>query len=202
MVKDGNAWHYKKYSDSATLAQAEVTARKAKTGLWQSDDPMAPWDYRYSPPSARGPPVVAQPGNDVGGAVAPGESIVFITRTGTKYHRDGCRYLSKSRIPIGLTDAAARYGPCSVCKPPRGTGISRPNPGVTAPVMSSVSAVGRIRWIAKDDSVAQGATKSGLSDGPALPRLRRSRNGQARRPCSGSRNRSRPPPVRSKGGRP
>jgi hypothetical protein len=44
---------------------------------------------------------------------------VYVTRTGEKYHRDGCRYLSRSRIAISLKDAVARgFGPCSVCKPP------------------------------------------------------------------------------------
>ncbi len=48
------------------------------------------------------------------------EQTVYITRTGRKYHRDGCRYLSHSRIPISLKDAQANgYTPCSVCNPPR-----------------------------------------------------------------------------------
>lgn len=46
-------------------------------------------------------------------------ATVYITRTGSKYHRDGCRYLSKSKIPMTLNDAKQHYGPCSVCKPPR-----------------------------------------------------------------------------------
>lgn len=49
----------------------------------------------------------------------PQSVTVYITRTGGKYHRDGCRYLSKSRIPVSLKEAAARYEPCKVCKPPR-----------------------------------------------------------------------------------
>jgi hypothetical protein len=45
---------------------------------------------------------------------------VYVTRTGKKYHRDGCRYLRSSRIPVSLKDAKDRgYTPCSVCKPPR-----------------------------------------------------------------------------------
>lgn len=45
---------------------------------------------------------------------------VYITNTGKKYHRDGCRYLSKSKIAISLKDAEARgYTPCSVCDPPQ-----------------------------------------------------------------------------------
>ena len=48
------------------------------------------------------------------------EIIVYITKTGKKYHRSGCRYLSRSMIPISLSDAKSRgYTPCSVCKPPR-----------------------------------------------------------------------------------
>ena len=45
--------------------------------------------------------------------------IVYITETGTKYHRDGCRYLSHSKIAIYLSEAKAQgYTPCSVCNPP------------------------------------------------------------------------------------
>lgn len=45
---------------------------------------------------------------------------VYITATGHKYHRDGCRYLSRSKIPVTLEEAQAEgYTPCSVCKPPR-----------------------------------------------------------------------------------
>ena len=45
--------------------------------------------------------------------------IVYITETGTKYHRNGCRYLSQSKIPITLGEAKRKgYTPCSVCNPP------------------------------------------------------------------------------------
>ena len=43
----------------------------------------------------------------------------YITETGKKYHRVGCRYLSKSDITVTLAVAKARgLGPCSVCRPP------------------------------------------------------------------------------------
>ena len=48
----------------------------------------------------------------------PAKITVYVTRTGEKYHRDGCRYLSRSKIPMSLKEAAKRFGPCSVCKPP------------------------------------------------------------------------------------
>ena len=50
---------------------------------------------------------------------APPDITVYITNTGKKYHNSGCRYLSKSRIPISLTQAKQRgYTACSACRPP------------------------------------------------------------------------------------
>lgn len=46
------------------------------------------------------------------------ELTVYITDTGSKYHRDGCRYLSRSKHAISLSDAQSRgYDACSVCRP-------------------------------------------------------------------------------------
>jgi len=47
-----------------------------------------------------------------------GDYTVYITNTGEKYHRDGCRYLARSKIPIKKSDAIKQgYTPCSVCNP-------------------------------------------------------------------------------------
>jgi hypothetical protein len=46
------------------------------------------------------------------------EIIVYITKSGTKYHRSECRHLSKSKVPIDLESAKEKYSPCSTCKPP------------------------------------------------------------------------------------
>jgi hypothetical protein len=44
---------------------------------------------------------------------------VYITRTGSKYHTAGCRYLRRSSISVDLKTALSQgYGPCSVCRPP------------------------------------------------------------------------------------
>ena len=48
----------------------------------------------------------------------PASVTVYVTKTGEKYHRDGCRYLRQSRIAMSLKEAARRFDPCSVCKPP------------------------------------------------------------------------------------
>lgn len=43
---------------------------------------------------------------------------VYITKTGTKYHLDGCRHLSKSKIPISRAKAIKQgYTPCAHCDP-------------------------------------------------------------------------------------
>ena len=44
------------------------------------------------------------------------EAIVFVTRTGKKYHEAGCSHLSKSSIPITLEQAQLEgKEPCSRC---------------------------------------------------------------------------------------
>ena len=46
------------------------------------------------------------------------EQTVFVTRTGKKYHRDGCQYLRQSKRKIGLSAAIDKgYTPCKVCRP-------------------------------------------------------------------------------------
>ena len=46
------------------------------------------------------------------------DDTVYITKSGTKFHRDGCSSLSKSRIAISHDDAVARgFTPCGKCAP-------------------------------------------------------------------------------------
>jgi hypothetical protein len=53
-------------------------------------------------------------------AVKASSVIVYITDTGAKYHKDGCRYLRKSKIKTTLQQAKADgYTACKVCKPPK-----------------------------------------------------------------------------------
>ena len=44
---------------------------------------------------------------------------VYITKSGEKYHRDGCRFLKSSKIPVLLAELDTElYSPCTVCNPP------------------------------------------------------------------------------------
>ncbi|MEJ7694032.1 hypothetical protein [Daejeonella sp.] len=46
------------------------------------------------------------------------ETVVYITKTGKKYHNDWCRYLSQSKIKTTLKKAVAGgMDACKVCKP-------------------------------------------------------------------------------------
>lgn len=46
------------------------------------------------------------------------EKIVYITPTGTKYHKNSCSYLNENKIPIDLSEATKQgYTSCSRCNP-------------------------------------------------------------------------------------
>lgn len=48
LVKNGFAWHYKKYSKDNSYDDLEKQARKQKLGLWNDKNPTAPWEWRKS----------------------------------------------------------------------------------------------------------------------------------------------------------
>lgn len=51
-IRDGFAWHFKKYvaeqepADQLLYAESEKLARKERLGLWDDASPIAPWDHR------------------------------------------------------------------------------------------------------------------------------------------------------------
>lgn len=115
LLQEGWAWHYKQYSKDPDLANAEETARNSGKGLWADPHPIAPWEFRRNP--AASPPVVRN--LEPPALPQTQAATVYVTRTGSKYHIDGCRHLSKSKIPISLGEARQQYSACSVCNPPR-----------------------------------------------------------------------------------
>jgi endonuclease YncB( thermonuclease family) len=121
-VRSGLAWWYRQYAPSSMkIKAAEAEARLAKRGIWSEPNPTAPWEYRrggksarrgasssgYSAPRRRtSPPAV----------VSAASRTVYTTATGSKYHADGCRYLSRSQYRTTLKQAQAEgYDACSVC---------------------------------------------------------------------------------------
>jgi endonuclease YncB( thermonuclease family) len=51
-VRAGLAWHYKRFENEQTATEraaytrAEDDARASRLGLWQSDNPVPPWEFR------------------------------------------------------------------------------------------------------------------------------------------------------------
>ncbi len=46
LIKNGLAWHFKKYSTNKEYAALELLARQKKIGLWLDNKPIAPWEWR------------------------------------------------------------------------------------------------------------------------------------------------------------
>jgi len=114
-----------KYVDYFTECQKE--ARDGDKGLWGVPETTttteAPSTTTTKPPVTT---TTMKATTTTQKSVAPptggggGGTTVYITNTGEKYHVGTCRYLSKSKIAISLSDAKAQgYEPCKVCRPPR-----------------------------------------------------------------------------------
>ena len=58
------------------------------------------------------PPRATEPPEDV-------DVVVFLTKTGTKYHAYSCLSLRESARSISLEEARKNYEPCKKCRPPR-----------------------------------------------------------------------------------
>jgi micrococcal nuclease len=61
---------------------------------------------------------------------AGGDTVVYITNSGTRYHLENCTSLRRSRIALSLGEAAGRgYTPCGICRPPALDGGAGPIAG-------------------------------------------------------------------------
>lgn len=47
-VRAGMAWVYRKYATDSSLYALESRAKAEQRGLWQDNNPIAPWDWRKS----------------------------------------------------------------------------------------------------------------------------------------------------------
>jgi len=98
VVKQGYGFAYRyflfKYFDE--FKQYERDARENEIGLWSDGE-----------------------GEESREVYENENNIVYIAKTGKKYHREGCGSLRRSKIPIFLYEACKRrYAPCSRCNPP------------------------------------------------------------------------------------
>ena len=155
----GSAYTQFPFSHLDEFRQLERGARLAGRGLWAPEivklhsSPFALAVLRHAVP--------AEPSDAA--------ETVYATRTGAKYHRAGCRHLARSQIPMSLEDASARYGPCSVCRPPVLTAavlppvvLSAVTPLRTAPAKAAVSS-GRCQATTKKGTQCSRKAQAGRS---------------------------------------
>ncbi len=93
LVKQGYAHAYTRFPFKylEEFRKYEREARESHRGLWGASELV---------------------GQSQKAQVEPATDTVYVTRTGSKYHRRSCRYLRKSKIPMPLKEAAAGYGAC------------------------------------------------------------------------------------------
>jgi len=114
MVRQGHAEHRPARSElfAEALAWWQRHAIEAEKGLW-SDEPVL-----LVTPAAE-PAVEPAPFEFVPQMItpAPEERTVFLTRSGSKYHTEDCRYYSPSCTEVPISEARKEHQPCKVCKP-------------------------------------------------------------------------------------
>lgn len=115
LLKAGYAWHYKQYNQSPILAMYETEAKKEKRGLWSDPNSIPPWEFRHSKKSSASITQISQTSTTT---EKSNSEIVYITKTGKRYHREGCSALMSS-IAVQLKKAKEQgYTPCKICNPP------------------------------------------------------------------------------------
>ncbi len=111
IIKNGYGMAYLRFAHprEQEFLEAELTARRQAIGMWASPRSKAKRSGSEASEEYEHPKVKQSTAKD---------ETVYITKTGSKYHRGSCGYLRKSKIPITKKDAISQgYGPCSRCRP-------------------------------------------------------------------------------------
>jgi len=115
LIKSGHAWVYREYCKDSFCQkwfQYEQDARANKFGLWDGQNPIAPWGFRHGKGnvSSGEKTIVAQKNIEYHGNVS---SKIF--------HKNGCRYYNcKNCTAIFKSREEAiqsGYRACKICKP-------------------------------------------------------------------------------------
>ncbi|MGD0515896.1 MAG: thermonuclease family protein [Thermoguttaceae bacterium] len=117
LVKEGFAWHYKEYSASKTLANAEDEARKAKIGLWADENPIPPWQWRQqtNADNSEDPfDAKANNPNTPKTTKSPADQTqnYWLTASSNVRHNSKCRNYQKTK---GRACGPGEGTPCKVC---------------------------------------------------------------------------------------
>jgi micrococcal nuclease len=98
----GHAYVQFPFEHSDRFVALQTRAREAGKGLWATSPakPTAKSAISNSPDRE-------SPGHD--------HETVYVTTSGKKYHKEGCRYLKKSKRAVSIKEAKERYTACKVC---------------------------------------------------------------------------------------
>lgn len=90
----------REFAHRQLFARYERHARAMRKGIWAATE--------SNRPTAKASPA-GEPANS---------DTVYVTRTGSKYHRADCPHARASGTPVPLAEARKKYQPCGRCKPP------------------------------------------------------------------------------------
>lgn len=102
----------------------ETRARELQRGVWgqpgaDAESEAAP----AAPPPARvveapaAPPTAPAPSKQPEPQPESDDGWVWVTRSGSKYHREGCSHLTSSRNRVRLDSIKSTHEPCKTCNP-------------------------------------------------------------------------------------
>ena len=123
LVRDGLAWHYKRYSDDPQLAAAEAHAQKMGYGVWSLPNPIPPWEYRRLRRQAESEKTRTGngPGQDKRSKVPSGTTIYHGNENSQVFHAPWCRYYGCKNCGVSFKSKGAAvqkgYRACGICKP-------------------------------------------------------------------------------------
>lgn len=99
-----------KIEDKSAIAEQEKKAKEEQAAAKKAAQDEQEGQAQAATPSESQSTSQVQENND---------PIVYVTQSGSKYHRDGCRHLKNSKIEKKLSEAKGSYSPCGVCNPPQ-----------------------------------------------------------------------------------
>jgi hypothetical protein len=101
----------------AVLAQA---APKAKAATVPAKSASAEAPATPAPSAPAGSPAAAPAASPATPGEASASTVVYLGKSGSRYHLKGCRYLKGAGKEITVGEAMKKgYAPCNVCKAPR-----------------------------------------------------------------------------------